>query len=91
MDTPECPQKAPYAVEVEKDKRYSWCTCGLSQEQPFCDGSHKETSFRSLPKEPAINLFAMAAINHSNAFTESLRKGKHRQRDRTQNRAQTEG
>jgi len=49
MDTPECPQKAPYAVEVEKDKRYSWCTCGLSQEQPFCDGSHKETSFRSLP------------------------------------------
>jgi len=49
MDTPECPQKAPYAVEVEKDKRYSWCTCGLSQEQPFCDGSHKETSFRFLP------------------------------------------
>lgn len=21
---------------------YYWCTCGLSQKQPFCDGSHKQ-------------------------------------------------
>jgi CDGSH iron-sulfur domain-containing protein 3 len=37
-------QKAPYAVDVESGKTYYWCSCGRSQKQPFCDGSHKETS-----------------------------------------------
>jgi CDGSH-type Zn-finger protein len=36
-------QKAPYPVEIEKDKRYAWCRCGLSARQPFCDGTHKTT------------------------------------------------
>jgi len=36
-------QKAPYAVELEADKTYAWCACGRSANQPFCDGSHKET------------------------------------------------
>ena len=35
-------------VFVEVDKRYSWCSCGLSQNQPFCDGTHKEKG-ESLP------------------------------------------
>ena len=38
-------QKMPYAVNVEKGKTYYWCACGLSKKQPFCDGSHKGTSF----------------------------------------------
>ncbi len=38
---PEIAQKAPYAVEVEAGKRYMWCACGRSANQPFCDGSHK--------------------------------------------------
>lgn len=42
-------QKAPYAVEVEAGKKYFWCACGLSKNQPFCDGSHKGTPF--LPVE----------------------------------------
>ncbi len=33
-------------VEVEKNKSYFWCSCGLSSKQPFCDGSHKNTEFR---------------------------------------------
>lgn len=33
----------PFAVEVEQDKDYWWCACGLSANQPFCDGSHKTT------------------------------------------------
>jgi CDGSH-type Zn-finger protein len=37
------PQLAPYAVEVEQGKTYYWCACGLSKNQPFCDGSHKVT------------------------------------------------
>ena len=35
----------PIAVEVEKDKSYYWCSCGKSKNQPFCDGSHKDTKF----------------------------------------------
>ena len=36
-------QKAPYNVTVEAGKRYFWCACGRSNNQPFCDGSHKDT------------------------------------------------
>ena len=32
-------------VEVEQNKSYFWCSCGLSSKQPFCDGSHKNTEF----------------------------------------------
>lgn len=35
-----CVQKSPYAVELEAGDYY-WCACGLSKNQPFCDGSHK--------------------------------------------------
>lgn len=44
-DTPEVPQKAPYKVDLEAGKSYFWCACGKSQNQPFCDGSHKGGSF----------------------------------------------
>lgn len=33
----------PAGVELEGGKTYAWCSCGLSQDQPFCDGSHKTT------------------------------------------------
>ena len=49
MEKPVSAQKSPYKVKVEKDKTYFWCACGLSQKQPFCDGSHKkERKFKSL-------------------------------------------
>jgi CDGSH-type Zn-finger protein len=41
-------QKAPYAVDVEAGKSYYWCACGKSKAQPFCDGSHKGSSFTPL-------------------------------------------
>ncbi|WP_240162302.1 CDGSH iron-sulfur domain-containing protein [Glaciimonas sp. PAMC28666] len=28
-------------MELEAGKSYLWCSCGKSQTQPFCDGSHK--------------------------------------------------
>lgn len=34
--------KKSIAIDVEKGKDYYWCTCGLSKNQPFCDGSHKQ-------------------------------------------------
>lgn len=45
------PQKAPYPIEVEAGKKYFWCACGKSANQPFCDGSHKDTEFTPLPWE----------------------------------------
>ena len=38
----------PIAVEAEAGQNYFWCACGLSQKQPFCDGSHKQTDFTPL-------------------------------------------
>jgi CDGSH-type Zn-finger protein len=45
MANPEIAQKSPFGVEVEAGKTYYWCACGRSSNQPFCDGSHKETEF----------------------------------------------
>lgn len=37
---PKIAAKHPFEVAVEAGKKYFWCSCGLSQNQPFCDGSH---------------------------------------------------
>ncbi|XP_030829912.1 CDGSH iron-sulfur domain-containing protein 3, mitochondrial-like [Strongylocentrotus purpuratus] len=36
----------PTMVKLEAGKKYSWCKCGLSKKQPFCDGAHKPTEFK---------------------------------------------
>eukprot|EP00995_Heteronema_vittatum_P009375 NODE_4698_length_559_cov_572.790196_g3426_i0.p1 GENE.NODE_4698_length_559_cov_572.790196_g3426_i0~~NODE_4698_length_559_cov_572.790196_g3426_i0.p1 ORF type:complete len:129 (+),score=11.95 NODE_4698_length_559_cov_572.790196_g3426_i0:62-448(+) len=47
-------KKGPYAIDVKAGETYSWCTCGYSSKQPFCDGAHKKvneehgTAFKSL-------------------------------------------
>ena len=49
MKKPHTAQKSPYKIKVEKGQVYYWCACGLSQKQPFCDGSHrKDGKFKSL-------------------------------------------
>ena len=48
MDSPKRASDTPYGVEVTKGEAYFWCACGLSQSQPFCDGSHKDTGFSPL-------------------------------------------
>lgn len=50
-ETPKIAQKSPFRVEVEAGKSYFYCTCGQSANQPFCDGSHKETSFAPMKYE----------------------------------------
>lgn len=47
-EMPNIAQKGPFAVEVEAGKAYFWCACGRSRNQPFCDGSHKETAFQPI-------------------------------------------
>ena len=41
MTKPHIAGSAPIAVELEAGQMYHFCTCGLSQKQPFCDGAHK--------------------------------------------------
>ena len=43
MELPKRAGDAPLAVELEQGKKYAWCACGLSGNQPFCDGKHKGT------------------------------------------------
>jgi CDGSH iron-sulfur domain-containing protein 3 len=45
---PKVAKNEPACVKAEAGKIYAWCTCGLSEKQPFCDGSHKRI-------EPTIN------------------------------------
>ena len=39
MAEPKITQKMPYVKEEQPGQR-SWCACGYSQNQPYCDGSH---------------------------------------------------
>jgi len=45
MEEPISAGKSPIAVQLEEGKTYAWCSCGKSSKQPFCDGSHKGSSF----------------------------------------------
>ena len=40
--------KKPIKVVLEAGKNYSWCRCGRSASQPFCDGSHRDVSMSPL-------------------------------------------
>ena len=35
-------RNSPYLMNLEQGEYY-WCACGRSKNQPFCDGSHKDT------------------------------------------------
>ncbi len=43
-------QTEPYVIEEEGGK-VAWCACGLSQNQPYCDGSHKSTEMTPIAVE----------------------------------------
>lgn len=53
MSQPNIADRKPIKVQVEKGEEHYWCACGLSNNQPFCDGSHRTTSFKPLKFEAA--------------------------------------
>ena len=53
MSDPVRASDTPYPVDVEQGKDYWWCACGLSEKQPFCDGSHSGTDFTPVKYEAA--------------------------------------
>jgi len=38
-------QRAPFKATLKEGEKFFWCACGQSKSQPFCDGSHKGSSF----------------------------------------------
>ena len=47
MSEPVIADKKPVVMELEAGSYY-WCSCGQSQNQPFCDGAHKGSGFAPL-------------------------------------------
>ena len=66
-------------LEMEPGKYY-WCACGKSQNQPFCDGSHKGTGYTPMPveiKEKQLIAWCMCKHSDNKPFCD----GKHRTLD----------
>ncbi len=40
------PPDRPFRAELSAGDLVVWCACGRSQRQPYCDGSHRGTSFK---------------------------------------------
>ncbi|CAG9861710.1 unnamed protein product [Phyllotreta striolata] len=38
--------KKPFKFTMQAGKRYSWCLCGRSKTQPFCDGTHRNAQLK---------------------------------------------
>ena len=44
--TPKIAGTRSIKVDLEEGKKYAWCSCGESINQPFSDGSHAGTEFK---------------------------------------------
>lgn len=50
MTEPKVAGSLPMVLQLEPGTYY-WCSCGHSQKQPFCDGSHGSSEFKPLAFE----------------------------------------
>ncbi len=46
MPQPVIANNKPIKIDIKQGEEHYFCVCGRSQSQPFCDGSHKGTSFK---------------------------------------------
>jgi CDGSH-type Zn-finger protein/mannose-6-phosphate isomerase-like protein (cupin superfamily) len=49
MSQPTIAHRKGFYYELKQGERRSWCSCGLSKSQPFCDGAHMGTAFKPVP------------------------------------------
>ena len=65
MSEPHIASRAPIVLTLEPGT-YSWCACGRSKTQPFCDGSHEGSGFE--PRELVITAptrISLCACKHT--------------------------
>lgn len=44
-ELPKVAGRTPAKVSLTAGQKYAYCTCGLSESQPFCNGAHKGTGY----------------------------------------------
>ena len=59
-DKPKPAGKTPMMACLEKGTRYAWCSCGRSNNQPWCDGGHRGTDLT--PKMFEVESTGQAAM-----------------------------
>lgn len=63
---PKIAAKHSIKIELKAGQTLYWCSCGLSENQPFCDGSHKGTGFSPVAFTPdSDGIKGLCACKHS--------------------------
>lgn len=78
MSDPVRASDTPYGEEVVAGKAYFWCSCGRSESQPFCDGSHKDTGFSPVrydAEESGKVFFCGCKVTRSQPLCDGSHKG----------------
>ena len=50
--------KKPFKVAVKKYHLYTWCGCGRSHSQPFCDGTHANPQLKRIIRGGPVKYIA---------------------------------
>ena len=78
MDLPKIAGTAPIKIEMVEGKKYAWCTCGLSDNQPFCNGGHKGTEYRpnvmTCAESKAVHFCTCKQTKNPNGFCDGAHK-----------------
>lgn len=78
MAKPTIADKQPKPVELEAGKKYAWCSCGDSSNQPFCDGSHSGSEFTPVvfvAENSETKYMCMCKQSSSPTFCDGTHKG----------------
>lgn len=76
MDKPIIAGKAAKVMKMEAG-HYSWCACGKSKDQPFCDGSHVGTEIKPVKielKEPITVNWCMCKHSKNKPFCDGTHR-----------------
>jgi CDGSH iron-sulfur domain-containing protein 3 len=66
MSEPTIVDTKPTVMTLEPGN-YHWCSCGLSDNQPFCNGAHKGTDFKPVNFEVTeTKQVALCLCKHTN-------------------------